>query len=121
MHSVIELRKTKRYQLTAPAIFMWAPSDGKPQSGQGVTRDINTFGVYVTTDALPPVGARIQIEITLPKLADTGAGMHLQGEGVVLRCDYGDSAKNGFAASAQLYPESADSVLSQFKGHLRVV
>jgi hypothetical protein len=121
MHSVIELRKTKRYQLSAPAIFMWAPDNAKPQSGQGVIRDINTFGVYVTTDALPPVGARIQIEITLPKMTNTGAGMHLHGEGVVLRCDYGASVKNGFAASAQLYPESADVVLSQFKGRGQVI
>ena len=121
MHSVIELRKTKRYQLSAPAFFVWAPCDGKPQSGQGMTRDINTFGVYVITDALPPIGARIQIRITLPKLTDSGAGMHLQGEGVVLRCDGGKSAKNGFAATAQLYPESADADLSQFRGNGQVV
>ena len=48
-------------------------------------RDINTFGVYVLTDSLPPVGARVQMEIMLPTLTDTGSGMHLQGEGVVLR------------------------------------
>ena len=94
---------------------MWAPQDGRSQTGQGETRDINTLGVFISTGELPPVGARIQIEITLPTLSDSRPGMHLQGEGVVLRCEYGDEAKRGFAASAQFYPESADAVLSQLK------
>jgi len=115
MRNIVELRKTRRYRLNAPVVFMWALRDGEPQSGLGFTRDISAFGVYVTTATMPPVGARIQVEITLPKLAETGPGMHLQGEGVVLRCEYGDPAKQGFAASAQLYPESADVVLSQLK------
>jgi hypothetical protein len=115
MHSVIEFRKTKRYRLSAPAVFMWAPQDGRPHTGQGETRDINTLGVFIATNKLPPIGARIQIEITLPTLSDSRPGMHLQGEGVVLRCECGDKAKQGFAASAQLYPESADAVLSQLK------
>src|SRR5208282_1801994 len=51
MQSVIELRKTKRYRLSAPALFLWASHEGKPKSGQGVTRDINASGVYVLTDA----------------------------------------------------------------------
>lgn len=115
MHNVMELRKAKRYTLTAPAVFMWAPPDGELHSGQGMTRDINTFGVYIVSDALPPVGARIQIEIILPKLNDKGSGMHLQGEGVVLRCESSKADRSGFAASAQLYPDSADAMLSQLK------
>jgi len=120
MHNAFDLRNAKRYQLSAPALFLWAPQDGKPQSGQGVTRDINTFGVYVLTDALPPVGALVQMEIALPRLEDTSPGMHLHGEGVVLRCEFHDPAKCGFAASAHFYPETADVVLSQFKvsGHV---
>jgi len=113
MHRAIELRKAKRYPVSAPALFMWAPQTGKPQSGRGVTRDINTFGVYVHTDALPPIGARVQIEIVLPKLGDDSPGMHLQGEGMVLRCDYRDATKSGFAASAQFYPEATETVLSR--------
>jgi hypothetical protein len=121
MHNAIELRNAKRYQLSAPALFLWALQDGRPQSGQGATRDINTFGVYVLTDALPPVGALVQMEIALPRLVDTSPGMHLHGEGVVLRCEYGDATTCGFAASAQFYPETADVVLSQFKVSEHVV
>ncbi len=115
MRKAIELRKAIRYRLSAPASFMWAPQDGRPNNGRGVTRDINTSGVFVETDTLPPVGARVQMEIVLPKLADSSPGMHLQGEGIVLRCSYGDAAQRGFAASAQFYPETDDLVLSQFK------
>lgn len=115
MRNAIELRKAKRYRLNAPALFMWAPQDGKPQSGHGTIRDINTSGIYVFTAAMPPVGALIQMEIVLPKLLDTSPGMHLQAEGIVLRCDLGDPSKRGFAASAQFYPDATDAVLSQLK------
>lgn len=115
MQKAIELRRSIRYRLSAPALFMWAPKDGKPRSGKGVTRDINTLGVYVQTDAMPPVGARVQMEIVLPKLKDAGPGMRLEGEGIVLRCNRGDAAKCGFAASVQFYPEATDAVLSQLR------
>jgi hypothetical protein len=120
MHSVIELRKSRRYQLKTPVFFEWAPQDGKPQSGEGVTRDINTFGVYVVTEASPPAGALVQMEVILPKLADSGSGMHLHGEGVVLRSDVHRTndaglSERGFAASVQFYPEAAASALSQME------
>jgi hypothetical protein len=115
MHSVIELRRAKRYRLSVPALFTWATQGGKPRNAKGVTRDINALGVYVQTDSLPPVGARVQIEIVLPKLADSSPGMHLQGEGTVLRCESEEATKRGFAASALFYPEATEAVLSQLK------
>lgn len=120
----VELRRAKRYQLSAPTIFVWAPQDGISQSGDGETRDINTFGVYVLTNSLPPVGARVQLEIMLPTLTETGFGMHLQGEGVVFRrepsgSDGTGSSPAGFAASVQFYPEASATVLSHLEtfGH----
>ena len=115
MQRVIELRRAKRYLLSVPALFTWALQEKKPRNGNGVTRDINALGVYIQTDSLPPVGARVQMEIVLPKLADSSPGMHLQGEGVVLRCESGQATKRGFAASALFYPEATDAVLSQLK------
>jgi hypothetical protein len=120
MHYAIELRKAKRYQLSAPARFMWAPQDRKPQSGQGVTRDINASGVYVLTDELPAVGALVQLDILLPKLENPGFGMSLAGEGVVLRVEPrgaqgAGTSKAGFAASVQFYPEASASDLSRLE------
>lgn len=125
MTAPIELRRAMRYRIAAPTVFLWAHQDEEPQRGKGETRDINTLGVYVITDSLPPVGARVQMEIMLPTLTDTGCGMHLQGEGVVLRREPGgfegaDSRQAGFAASVQFYPETTAMVLSHLEtsGHL---
>lgn len=120
MQSVIEQRKTKRYRLSARALFEWASHGGEPQGGQGVTRDINASGVYVVTDTLPPVGALIQLEVLLPKLADPGVGMSLAGEGVVLRVEPRRSRSTkisdaGFAASVHFYPEATESALSHLE------
>jgi hypothetical protein len=126
VHSIIELRKSNRYALRAPVLFEWAPQNGEPQSGRGVTRDINTFGVYIVTDALPPVGALVQMDILLPKLEAPGFGMSLAGEGIVLRVEPSDSesagtSEPGFAASVQFYPESIESALSHLETFGRVV
>jgi hypothetical protein len=113
----IELRKASRYRLSAPALFLWAPQDGPPQTGEGITRDISTSGVYVLAESSPPVGARVQLDILLPKLADASPGMHLHGEGVVLRVEPGGAkgavaTEGGFAAAVQFYPEASELALS---------
>lgn len=78
------------------------------------------------TDAAPPVGARVQMDILLPKLAQPGPGMHLSGEGIVIRSEpfgtKGASTSNGgFAAAVQFYPEASDLVLSHFNSSERVM
>jgi hypothetical protein len=64
------------------------------------------------------------MDILLPKLAYSGLGMHLTGEGVVLRVErHGPNVSNtregGFAASVQFYPEAAELVLSKLKNSER--
>ncbi len=117
MHNAIELRRAKRYRLSVPALFTWAPQEGKPRNGKGVTRDVNASGVYVLTDVLPPVGALVQLDILIPKLEDPGFGMSLAGEGVVLRVEPqgAGTSEAGFAASVQFYPEETASVLSRLE------
>lgn len=109
MHNPVELREAKRYRLTAPAIFLWAPQHRKPQNGKSVIRD----SVYVLSDSLPPAGARVQME-------------HLQGEGVVLRgepsgSEDAGSSQGGFAASAQFYPQSMATVFSYLETSGQIV
>ena len=53
------------------------------------------------------------MEVILTKLSGKGHGIHLHGEGIVLRCDCEGSQKRGFAASAQFHPETAGMVLSR--------
>jgi hypothetical protein len=125
-HNRIELRKAKRNRLSAPALFMWVPQDGNLQNGKGVTRDINASGVYIVTDALPTVGALVQLEVLLPKLEFPGLGMSMAGEGVVLRVEPSGSqgaspSESGFAASVHFYPEGTGSGLSNLRAFGQVI
>lgn len=122
----VELRNACRYHLQAPVFFVWSPKHGPVRNGQGVTRDINTFGVYVQTDELPPAGALVQMDIMLPRLASEGPGMHLTGEGTVVRVEPSGvpdqpGTQSGFAASVQFYPDLNEVVLSHLKILGRVV
>lgn len=94
--------------------------NGASESGDGLTRDIDQTGAYIYTRELPPVGARVQMDIMLPTLSGRGAGAHLTGEGLVLRIEprseeMPSSPESGFAVSMQFYVESAESVLSHLK------
>jgi hypothetical protein len=122
----VELRKANRYQLSVPVFFFWVHKSEPEEYGAGVTRDINTSGVYVITKALPPVGARVLMDILLPKLTQAGNGMHITGEGVVIRVEPGTGKDSGatdagFAASLQFYPERSELVLEHLKCSGRVV
>ena len=121
----VELRKANRYRLSVPVFFFWEHKNEPEEHGEGVTRDINTSGAYVITNELPPLGARVLMDILLPKLTLAGNGMHMTGEGVVIRVDLSagkdSGACGGFAASLQFYPEKSELVLEHFKCSGRVV
>ena len=103
----LELRKGTRYSLKKMALFSWALKAGEPQSGQGVTRDINDSGVYVLTDELPQVGSLVQLDILVPELPGSYLGMHLLGDGVVIRVEHHGATQGGFAASVHFYAHRA--------------
>jgi hypothetical protein len=115
----IEQRKNQRYCLSVPVFFYWATPSGPAQSGEGLTRDIDTSGAYIIASQPPPIGALVQLDIMLPNLPGT-TGVHLTGEGVVLRVDprspkRASTSESGFAVSMQFYLQSQESVLSHLK------
>ena len=123
---IIELRKNYRYHLSAPVFYYWAALNGPSESGDGMTRDIDTAGAYIKSIELPPVGALVQVDIMLPTLWVGGPGAHLIGEGVVLRREPTNpkapsTSQSGFAVSMQFYVESAESVLSHLKRSERLM
>jgi hypothetical protein len=84
------------------------------------------MGAYINTRESPPVGALVQMDIMLPNLVDCGPGVHLTGEGVVLRVETHDAKiagaiQSGFAVSILFYVESSESVLSHLKNFERVM
>jgi phage terminase large subunit-like protein len=121
-----DFRKGKRYWFNAPVRFTWLAPNGEERTSQGITRDVNTAGAYIVADELPPVGALVQLEIALPKMAKSPSGMCLHGEGIVLRTEFdgyksAGAGRGGFAAAMQFYPEWTDAVVSQLKSSVLVM
>jgi hypothetical protein len=105
----MELRKTRRYRLSAPAFYCWERADGTLQEAQGTTCDISSRGVFVLTDALPPAGAHLELNVHLPSLSGTPSTVQLTGEGTVLRVARAGAGQSGFAADVTFHTESSDS------------
>ena len=112
-----ELRKAKRYQLSAPVLFLWERSDGKLQESEGVTRDISMRGIFVLTARVPEVGAYIELDAYLPAANGREKTVKLHGEGRVLRVEAQGARRMGFTAEVffQPEPQSEETVLGPTK------
>ena len=103
----IEHRRSRRYQLQAPASFLWERPDGLLREGKGEIRDISDRGVFVSADVVPPPGAHLDVDVYLPSL-EVGAGaVRLHGEGTVLRVEREANSTKGFAAAVAFQTEAA--------------
>ena len=104
----MNLRKATRYELSCPAQYRWASSDGLQQNGTGVTRDLGMGGVFVWGDRSPPVGTQVELNIAIPNFEDTGNGMSLRGIGQVLRIEQETELRaGGFAVLVRLDASSS--------------
>lgn len=107
--AVVELRKSRRYRLLAPTSFSWERPDGQLQEGRGTIRDISDRGVFVTGYVVPPVGARLDVDVYLSSLEEGGANVHLHGEGTVVRVDQESESTKGFAATLAFQTEAGSA------------
>jgi hypothetical protein len=103
----VELRKSRRYRLLAPTSFSWERPDGQLQEGRGTIRDISDRGVFVTGYVVPPVGARLDVDVYLSSLEECGANVH--GEGTVVRVDQESESTKGFAATVAFQTEAGST------------
>jgi hypothetical protein len=104
---VVELRKSKRYRLQAPASFLWERPDGLLQESKGTIRDISDRGIFVAGDVVPPRGAHVDVDVYLPSLEGGGSAVRLHGEGTVVRVDWEAEGIRGFAAAVAFQTEAA--------------
>jgi hypothetical protein len=104
----VELRKSRRYRLLAPASFLWERLDGLLQEGIGTIRDISDRGVFITVDVAPPVGAHLDVDVQLPPLEVGGSAVHLLGEGTVVRVERQEKITKGFAATVAFQTGTAN-------------
>ena len=106
------VRKAKRYQLSAPVYLWWRHDDGKPLQLAGVTRDISMKGIFFLTAAVIHVGTRLELEVVLPTLNGQGRGMTLHGEGKVLRVEPIGTVEKGIAAEVAFEGEPEATLLA---------
>jgi hypothetical protein len=96
VREIVELRRSRRFLLAAPAFFCWVDRDGILQERSGTTRDMCMAGAFIVSETVPPTGARVGVEVYLP--AEVGScGLELHGEGRVVRVEHPAQSGSGFA------------------------
>ncbi len=108
---MVELRRNKRYQLKAPAIFADKRADRHMNRCEGFTRDISAGGVFISTAELLPVGSIVQMEIRLSPVR-----VKLRTQGRVVRTEpegFGVVADMGFRLLFQETPRRAVKIESE--------
>jgi hypothetical protein len=95
-------RRHLRYPLAAQVKYQWSARNLLMGEGEGSSRDISEAGTFVLTNALPPVGASIDVAIQLPAWQMGAAALRMEMTGEVVRVDVppGQERKWGFAISA---------------------
>jgi hypothetical protein len=104
----LDMRKTTRYAVASPASYRWVSVEGQPLASRGITRDISSAGAFVFARTHPPLGSRIEVEISLPNLNDTRRGARLFGLGQVVRAERSNENEAGFAVSVLFDSEPCD-------------
>ena len=104
----MDVRRSTRYQVDAPAFFWWQHPVKNLQQAKGKTRDISIIGVFVVAECAPSPGSHIEINVYLPAVSGTAKSVQLHGEGKVLRVEGREDAPTGFAAEVVFQAESSD-------------
>ena len=93
----VEKREAVRFRLSARVIFRWSDQSGARREEAGRLRDISVVGAFVFSKILPPVKAKLSLDIELPPLEkNTSERLHLKGDGEVARVE-NTGAESGFA------------------------
>lgn len=110
-YTLQELRKARRYPLSASVHFSWLDSDGKLQQSEGVSRDLGMRGIFVLATGAPSVGTYVELDAYLPA-THPGKAQRLHAKGKVLRVEQQGRVTKGFAAEVLFQPEPREAVLA---------
>jgi hypothetical protein len=100
----------QRFFLQTSARFLWQEADGTWRQGQGTTRDISRYGIFIATANRMSPGTQIQVIVDMP--SRDGAVGQLCGKGVAIRGEERDGEPAGFAAEV-LFQSGWASALAQ--------
>ena len=83
------MRHQVRFQISALCRFWWSEKSLDLNFGSGRTRDLSSGGVSIIAGVMPPLDARVMVEIDLPRPGGPDgtpkAAILLRAEGTVLR------------------------------------
>ena len=98
-------RKKMRFPVVASVFFRWKDANGNEHRGEGTSRDISETGAFVLTAVSPPLGADIELRISLVGLLKTTTAGRMELGGRVLRVEQTTAAGKGIGGFAVLTQE----------------
>jgi hypothetical protein len=100
----LEQREYVRYGVRALVDFEWIQKGGRHR-GRGLTRDINSKGMFVYSGSQPPVTADLQVEVTFRPLTEAQTNLRLSAKALVVRVESSATrnAPGGFAILIRSY------------------
>ena len=88
-----------------PAKFSWHERDKQRHTGAGTVRDMSVEGIFVLSPVGPPLGARVEIEITRAEAGPAQLKSLIKARMKVVRIDreIEDGGASGFAAHGKVF------------------
>ena len=80
----MELRKHPRFDVRARVDFEWT-EEGVLRTGQGLTRDISSKGMFIYSDAKPLSTADLRVKVSFASLGRGLTNLHLRTNSLVIR------------------------------------
>ena len=79
--------------------------EGVLRRGQGLTRDINSKGMFIYSDIKPPAKADLRVEVSFRDFASIPTNLQMRAEGLVIRVEPATEpgSKQGFAILNRSY------------------
>lgn len=109
----IDLRKARRYSISAVVSFCWDSGNGFLHEGHGTTLNVSAHGVFVRTGFTPRVGGQLELEICMKSPGPESKAVLFHGEGRVVRTIQ-EGPESGFAAEVLFQTETADTDFSDY-------
>jgi hypothetical protein len=98
-------RERARFSVRAGVTFEWHDAQGVQRGGQGVTRDVSSKGLFISSACLPPTKADLRLEVLFGSVVGEESNLRLEVEGLVLRVEPAThfAVSSGFAVLNKSY------------------
>ena len=93
-----ERRSSTRYEIHGAAWFRWKTRDGIWHEGNGTTCNVCRSGAFIESDAVPPVGSQLHVELALQVVWGKDVQIKLCGGGSVRHLRHEMKGSDGYGA-----------------------